>query len=70
MKKVEEKKVTLTPKYLSPCDASDEELLNDLVYWVRVGRNENGLNGDERTYFKRLSKEIAKRKLLCGGEME
>jgi len=64
MKKTKAKKVLLTPKYLSPCDASDEELLNEIMYWVRVGRNENGLNGDERIYFKRISAEVAKRGLL------
>jgi len=64
MKKIEAKKIVLTPKHFSPRDASDEELLNDLMYWVRVGRAENGLSGTERVYFKRLSAEIAKRNLL------
>jgi hypothetical protein len=44
--------------------ASDEELLNELVYWFRVGRTENGLKGDERSYFKELTSEVEKRKLL------
>jgi len=43
---------------------SDDDLLNDFMYWFRVGRNENGLHGDERIYFKSLSAEVTKRGLL------
>lgn len=44
--------------------ASDDFLLGEFMYWIRVGRNENGLQGDEKTYLKNLSEEIKKRKLL------
>jgi len=43
---------------------SDDDLLNDFMYWIRVGRNENGLHGDERKHFKSLSAEVTKRRLL------
>jgi hypothetical protein len=45
-------------------EMTNEELCDDLIYWVRVSRNEDGLKGDERKRFKKLVGEIKKRKLL------
>jgi hypothetical protein len=42
---------------------SDDALLQELMYWVRLDRDENGLYGDERTYAKKLSAEADKRRL-------
>lgn len=44
--------------------ATDEELLTEVMYWIRVGRNEDGLIGEEKSYFKNLSNEVNKRRLL------
>lgn len=43
---------------------SDEQLLNDLMYWFRIGRNESGLKDKERDYFKSVCDEISRRDIL------
>ena len=43
---------------------SDNELLDDLMYWVAIYRNQGKLSDKDRKYFKRLCSEIGKRKLL------
>ena len=44
----------------------DDQLLDQLLYWLRVGRNEDGLKGDEKKFFKSLCDEIRRRELLKG----
>ena len=48
---------------------SDDLLLGDLMDWVRISRNEGGLRGEDRLYFKALIKEINKRKLFKPKEL-
>ncbi len=48
----------------SPSTIADEELLQFLMDWVRIYRNEGKLFGYEREYFKSIVKEVKKRKLL------
>jgi hypothetical protein len=45
-------------------DMSDEQLLNDLMYWFRIGRNEDGLKDKERKYFRSVCDEISRRDIL------
>jgi hypothetical protein len=45
-------------------EMTDDQLLEDLLIWFRIGRNEGGLNLEERTYFQSLVKEIKNRNLL------
>lgn len=47
-----------------PETMDDEKLLNDLIYWIRVGRNEGGLHGEEHTHLRSLCREVRIRKLL------
>ena len=42
----------------------DDELAEEFVFWFRVGRNENGLKGQEKQFIRALAAELEKRKLL------
>lgn len=43
---------------------SNHELSTELMKWFRIGRNENGLHGDERKYFRAVCNEFAERGLM------
>jgi hypothetical protein len=43
---------------------SNDALLQEVMDWIRIGRNEGGLSGDERKHFQKVCKEVGKRKLL------
>lgn len=45
-----------------------DELALDLQYWFRVGRNEGGLQGGERQYFREVCNELARRRVLDRSE--
>jgi hypothetical protein len=45
-------------------EMSDDKLLDALMFWIRVGRNENGLQGNEKIRFKSICDEVKKRNLL------
>lgn len=45
-------------------EMSNDVLLNEMMIWFRIGRNEDGLKGEERAYFKKVCDEILKRNLL------
>ena len=45
-------------------EMSDDGLLDALVIWIRIGRNEEGLKGKERDYFRSVCDEVKKRGLL------
>lgn len=48
----------------NPKEMDDDALLNELVFWARVSRNEGKLCEKERAHLKEVSAEVAKRKLL------
>jgi hypothetical protein len=48
----------------NPSEMDDDRLLEELVIWVRISRNEGGLKGSERENFRAIVKEIRNRKLL------
>ena len=49
------------------CDKmTDAQMLDQLMFWLRVGRNEDGLKGGEKKFFKSLCDEIRGRGLLKG----
>ena len=43
---------------------TDDNILNELMDWTRIYRNEGSLNKEERFYFKSICNEVANRKLL------
>ena len=43
---------------------TDEELMQEFVYWFRVHRNEGELKGEERNNWQRILAETKKRKLV------
>ena len=45
-------------------EMSDEKLISELQYWFRVGRNEDGLKGEERKFFRAVCNELAERGVL------
>ena len=47
-----------------PGDMPDDLLLDELMYWVRVGRAESGLQGEEKLWLRAVSLEVVRRKLL------
>jgi hypothetical protein len=54
----------MTKPLIPPADQNDDSLLDELIYWVKVGRNEGDLKGEEKEYFKEVCTEVKKRKLL------
>lgn len=45
-------------------EQTDDQLLEDMVYWTRVYRTEGSLPDLERKNFQNICKEIYRRKLL------
>lgn len=45
-------------------DLNDDQLLMEMMDWIRISRNEGGLKGDDREHFKSVVKEINKRNLM------
>lgn len=43
---------------------SDDDLLNEMMAWFRVYRNEGELKDDERKYFQNICSEIRERELI------
>jgi hypothetical protein len=45
-------------------EMSNDVLLNEMIIWIRIGRNEEGLKGEEKKYFRAVCDEVKKRGLL------
>ena len=45
-------------------EMDDGLLLEEMMDWFRISRNQGGLEGAERSYFQGLCKEIGQRGLL------
>jgi hypothetical protein len=45
-------------------DMGDDELLEEMMYWARVSRNENGLPETDHKFFQSVLDEIKIRGLL------
>lgn len=45
-------------------EMSDDKLCEELMDWIRIGRNENGLKEPDREHFRAICSEISKRGLL------
>ena len=50
-------------------ELSDDQLLQELMDWFRIGRNEGGLKGAERKFFQNVCDEIVRRGLLKDSEL-
>jgi hypothetical protein len=48
---------------------SDDDLLMELMDWIRIGRNEDILIGNDKIRFRSVISEINKRKLLNKQEL-
>jgi hypothetical protein len=48
---------------------SNDGLLMELMDWIRIGRNEGKLIGDDKDRFRKVISEINKRKLLNKQEL-
>ena len=48
----------------NPKEFNDEALLQELMDWTRIYRNEGKLPDEERKYYRSICEEIRKRKLM------